>query len=85
MSEALNFAAAAAVMTLFLGAGLAAQTDKPADEEGHKLLVKVCGSCHKVDIVTSRRGTRRREKVRGEEGQDCLLILQPRMNANQRE
>jgi competence protein ComEA len=58
MNDVLNFAAAVAVAAMLSGAGYAAQADKPSDDEGHKLLVKVCGSCHKVDMVTNRRGTR---------------------------
>ncbi len=57
MRGALIFAGAAAIAVLVC-AGYAAQTGKAADDEGHKLLVKVCGSCHKLDIVTSRRGAR---------------------------
>jgi hypothetical protein len=37
MSEVLKFADAAAVAAMLLAAGSAAQTDKPADDEGHKL------------------------------------------------
>lgn len=57
MRGALILSGAAAVAVLVC-AGYAAQAEKAADDEGHKLLVKVCGSCHKLDLVTSRRGTR---------------------------
>ncbi len=49
---------AGAAIAALAWAGYAAQGEKTADDEGHKLLAKVCGSCHKLDLVTSRRGTR---------------------------
>jgi competence ComEA-like helix-hairpin-helix protein len=44
-----------------LAAGLAASAwaqDRAADAEGRTLLVKLCGGCHKVELVTSRRATK---------------------------
>jgi competence ComEA-like helix-hairpin-helix protein len=32
--------------------------DDKADEENRKLLTKVCGGCHKLDIVTNHRGNK---------------------------
>ncbi len=47
--------------TFVLAASLAASAwaqNQTADAEGRTLLVRVCGGCHKVELVTSRRATK---------------------------
>src|SRR5690348_5728951 len=47
------------VLAAVVACSIAAAADKKdADEENRKLLVKVCGGCHNLDIVANQRGSR---------------------------